>query len=153
YVATTPGAITAGFDVSPYQTLLLGQNQDSFAGSLTKALNENGLEFFSDVLFSHNQGFTHWLPVASTGNNVPKGAPYNPLTTNFTGVTFAYLPYTHNFHNDAFSERVTLGLRGEFNPDWTWETGYVYSQSNLDQRQDNVIYKPNIAKSIAGGYD
>ncbi|MGH8121352.1 MAG: TonB-dependent receptor plug domain-containing protein, partial [Rudaea sp.] len=154
YVATTPGAIAAGFDVSPYQTLLLRQNQDAFVGSVTKTLvEEKNLEFFGDVMLSHDQSFTRWLPVASTGNTVAAGSPYNPLTTSFTGVTFSYLPYTHNFYNDVDAYRVTAGLRGELAPKWTWETAVVYSESDLDQKQTGLIYKPNIAKAIAGGYD
>jgi iron complex outermembrane receptor protein len=154
YAKTTPGAVAAGFDVSPYQTLLLRQNMDSFAGSVTKTLNEeNGLELFGDLMLSHGTSFTRFLPVASTGNTVPAGAPFNPLTTNFTGVTFDYLPYTHNFENDVNAYRGSAGLRGHINDEWTWETAFVYSESDLDQKQTGLIYKPNISKAIAGGYD
>jgi len=153
YTATTPAAIAAGFDVSPYQTLLLRQNQDAFVGSLTKTLVEDKLDAFSDVMVSHGTSFTRWLPVASTGNAVPAGAPYNPLKTTFTGVAFTYLPYTHNFNNDVDAYRVTLGLRGDLSENWHWEAAIVYSESDLDQKQANLIYKPNIAKAIAGGFD
>ena len=153
YVATTPGAIAASFDVSPYQTLLLRQNQDAFVSTLTKSLIEDKLEAFGDVMLSHSQSFTHWLPVASTGNTVPAGAPFNPLKTSFTGVTFAYLPYTHNFYNDVDAYRVTAGLRGQITSEWSWETAVVYSESDLDQKQTGLIYKPNLARSIAGGFD
>src|SRR5205823_12346953 len=44
YLATTPGAVAGAFDVSPYQTLLLGQEQDSFVSSLSRSLFDKKLE-------------------------------------------------------------------------------------------------------------
>lgn len=153
YLKTTSGAISAGYDVSQYQTLLLRQNNDALVASLSNHLIEDKLEAFGDVMLSHGQSYTRWLPVASTGNTVPAGAPYNPLKTAFSGVTFAYLPYTHDFYNDVSAQRISAGLRGEITSDWTWETGVVYSDSDLEQQQRNLIYKPNVARAIAGGYD
>jgi iron complex outermembrane receptor protein len=153
YLPTTPGAISAGFDVSPYQTLLLKQGQDAFVASLSSPLIGKRLEVFGDLMISHTQGYTQWLPVASTGNTVPINAPYNPLTAAFPGVTFAYLPNTHQFFDDSRAWRVTGGLRGEITSNWTWESAVVYSKSDLNQQQANVIYKPNIAKAIAGGFN
>jgi iron complex outermembrane receptor protein len=153
YVNTTPAAIAAGFDVSPYQTLLLRQNQVAFVANLSKTLIEDKLEAFGDVEVSHGSSFTRWLPVAATGITVPAGAPYNPLKTVFSGVAFTYLPDTHDFYNDVTAYRATAGLRGHFGEDWTWETAAVYSRSDLEQTQDNLIYKPNLAKAIDGGFD
>lgn len=153
YMKTTPAAIAAGFDISPYQTLLLRQNQLSFVSNLSKTLIEDKLEAFGDVEASHGRSFTRWGPVAATGIAVPAGAPYNPLKAAFTGVAFSYLPNTHNFYNDVTAYRVTGGLRGHFSEDWSWEAAAVYSRSDLDQTQTNLIYKPNIAKAIAGGFD
>ncbi len=153
YLPTTSGAISNGFDVSQYQTLLLRQNNDALVATFSNHLIEDKLELFGDVMLSHNQSYTRWLPVASTGNTVPAGAPYNPLTTAFTGVTFAYLPYTHDFYDDVSAQRFSAGLRGEITSDWSWEAGVVYSNSDLEQQQTNLIYKPNLALAIAGGYD
>jgi len=153
YLKTTPAAIAAGFDISPYQTLLLRQNNVAFVANLSKTLIEDKLEAFGDVEASHGRSFTRWAPVAATGIAVPAGAPYNPLKTIFSGVAFSYLPDTHNFYNDVTAYRATAGLRGHFNEDWSWEAAAVYSRSDLDQTQANLIYKPNLAKAIAGGYD
>ncbi len=46
-----------------------------------------------------------------------------------------------------------LGLRGEITDNWNWESGLVYSESDLEQDQTGVIFKPNLALAIAGGYD
>jgi iron complex outermembrane receptor protein len=153
YLPTTPGAISAAFDVSPYQTLLLKQAQDSFVASLSSELMGKKLEVFGDVMITHTKAFTQWLPVAATGNSVPAGAPFNPLTTSFAGVTFAYQPFPHQFIDDSHALRVTAGLRGEFGHDWSWESAVVYSKSDLDQQQTNLIYKPNLALAMAGGFD
>ncbi|WP_347260109.1 TonB-dependent receptor [Rudaea sp.] len=153
YLKTTPGEIAAGFDISPYQTLLMRQNKLAFTANLSKTLIEDKLEAFGDVEASSGRSFTRWLPVAATGITVPTGVPYNPLTTPFSGVAFTYLPYTHNFYNDVTAYRATAGLRGHFSEDWSWEAAAVYSRSNLEQTQTNLIYKPNLAKAIAGGFD
>ena len=153
YLPTTPGAISAAFDVSPYQTLLLKQNQDSFVSSVNAEIIEKKLEFFGDVMLSHTQSFTQWLPVAATGLSVPAGAPFNPLTTAFPGVAFAYLPKQHQFFDDSRAARVTLGLKGELGASWSWESAVLYSNSDLKQQQTNLLYKPNLALAIAGGFN
>ena len=90
---------------------------------------------------------------ARVGLTVPAGAPYNPLTTNFGGVTFDDLDAPKQFFNNVKSLRLTAGARGDIVHGWTWETGYVFSQSDLVQKQANLPYKPNIPLAIAGGYD
>ena len=154
YLPTTPGAISGAFDVSPYQTLLLKQAQDAFVANFSSDLMpDRKLEAFGDLQVAHTQSYTQWLPIASTGNTVPAGVPFNPLTTAFSGVTFSYLPNPHQFLDDSRAVRVTAGLRGEINDKWNWESAVVYSNSDLEQQQTNVLYKPNIARAIAGGFD
>ena len=54
--------------------------------NVSKELFDNSAEVFGGVLYSHDKSFTQWLPVPVTGLTVPAGAPYNPLTTAFSGV-------------------------------------------------------------------
>src|SRR5712671_5323076 len=151
YVPTTPGAIAQGFDVSKYQTLLLGQELQSLVFTADSKLF--GIGVFGDLMLSRSKSFTQWLPVPAPNLTVPAGAPYDPLTTSFTGVTFDDLSRTKNFDNKVDAVRATIGLRGDIVESWTWETGFVYSKSELDQRQSNLLYKPNIPLAIAGGFD
>jgi len=153
YVATTPGAVAQGFDVSKYQTLLLGQELQSFVLTADSKLFDTSIVVFGDLMLSRSKSFTQWLPVPAPNLTVPAGAPYNPLATNFTGVTFDDLSRTKDFDNKVDSIRATIGLRGDIVKSWTWETGFVYSQSELRQRQSNLLYKPNIPLAIAGGFD
>lgn len=153
YLATTPAGVSGSFDVSPFQTLLLQQEQDAFVANLSSKLFDERVEVFGDVMYSRSKSFTQWLPIGVTGINVPAGSPYNPLTTNFTGVTFGYLPRPKQFDNDVRAFRVTAGLRGEIFSGWSWETALDYGQSELEQLQSNIIFKPNIARTIAGGFD
>ena len=152
YVATTPAGVSGAFDVSPYQTLLLGQEQDSFVSSLSSNLFNDKVELFGDVQLSRSKSFTQWLPAFATVT-VPAGAPYNPLTTNFSGVTLDYLPDPRQINNKTDAERGTLGVKGRLWGGWHWETGFVYSESGFQQNVANVIYKPNLPLAIAGGYD
>ena len=152
YVATTPAGVSGTFDVSPYQTLLLGQEQDSFVSSLSSSIFNDKAELFGDVLLSRSKSFTQWLPAFATVT-VPAGAPYNPLTTNFSGVTFDYLQDPRQINNKTDATRATLGVKGKLWGGWHWETGFVYSESDFQQNVGNVIYKPNLPLAIAGGYD
>ncbi|MBV8805275.1 MAG: TonB-dependent receptor, partial [Sinobacteraceae bacterium] len=153
YLPTTPGAVAGGFDVSQYQTLLLEQQLESFIASLKSKVFDGHAEVFSDLMVSQSTSFTQWLPVPATGLTVPAGAPYNPLTTNFSGVTFDDLDAPKQFFNNTKAFRGTLGMRGDIVSGWTWESGFVFSQSDLVQQQTNLLYKPNIARAIAGGFD
>ena len=153
YQPTTPGALSNAFDLSPYQTLLLRQDVGSFVTTVTAPILDNKrLEAFGDVMVSQGKSWTQWQPVSSTVT-VPAGAPYNPLTTAFPAVDFADLTKPHDFANTEYTARVTAGLKGEITQGWTWESAGVYSQDDLRQQQSNLIYKPNLAAAIAGGYN
>jgi iron complex outermembrane receptor protein len=154
YFPTTATQISNGFDLAPYQTLLTKQNVGSVALSIDAPLiDRHRLDVFGDLLVSQGQSFTRWAPIAQAGITVPAGAPFNPLTSAFTGVSFTDLAVPHNFFNTNRSVRVTLGLRGEITHNWNWESGIVYSESDLEQRQTGLIYKPNLALAIAGGFN
>jgi iron complex outermembrane receptor protein len=75
------------------------------------------------------------------------------LTTAFPLVQFGDTALPHQFDDTADAVRTTAGLRGQIVGGWGWEAGYVYSQNLLTQQQTNLIYKPNLARAIAGGYD
>ncbi len=154
YTPTSPAAVSGAFDISPYQTLLLKQDLASFTSTFDLPLVDNDrLSLFGDVMVSRDRSWTQWFPIASTGNTVPVDAPYNPLTTTFPGVTFSYLPNSHDFYDTTTAARITAGLRGELAHGWTWDTAVVYSESDLQQKQTNLLFKPNIALAIAGGYN
>jgi iron complex outermembrane recepter protein len=152
YVATTPKGAQASYDLSHFQTLLLQQDQQALVLSLDKdLLPDRRLSAFGDAIISKTTGFTQFTPVA-TSVTVPAGAPYNPLTTAFPQVQFGDTALPHQFHDDSDGTRATAGLRGKA-WGWNWETAVVYSQSLLTQDQANLIYKPNLARAIAGGYN
>jgi iron complex outermembrane recepter protein len=154
YLPTSAANISGAFDLSPYQTLLLKQDVASFAANLEAPLIADGrLDLFGDVLVSRGTSWTRWQPVAASGLAVPAGAPFNPLTTAFPGVDFADLAVGHEFFNTEYTTRLTTGLKGDITASWNWESAVVYSEDDLSQDQTGVIYKPNLALAIAGGYD
>ena len=152
YLPTTPSAISGAFNLAPYQTMLLKQDVGSFAATFDLPLiDAHRLDAFGDVMVSQAKSATHWAPVSTTVS-VPANSPYDPLTTAFPGVVFADLSVPHDFNDTSVSTRITAGLRGEITHDWTWESGVVYSESDLQQLQSGLLYKPNLALAIAGGY-
>lgn len=153
YLPTTASAISNAFNLAPYQSLLLKQDVASFALTLDAPLIEgHRLDAFGDVMISQGKSATMWAPVATTVS-VPAGAPFDPLTTAFPGVVFSNLDVPHDFDNTSVATRVTAGLRGDITHDWTWESAVVYSEDDLQQLQSGLIYKPNLALAIAGGYN
>src|SRR5258708_8097267 len=62
YVPTTPGAVAQGFDVSKYQTLLLGQELQAFVLTADSKLFRTNIGRFGDLMPSPRKTFTPWLP-------------------------------------------------------------------------------------------
>jgi iron complex outermembrane receptor protein len=155
----TPGNATSignTYDLSQFQTLLLRQNMTAFTGSLTGELLKNDrLDVFSDFEYAKGDSFTQFLPRVQAVT-VPAGAPYNPVTVALANVQFGDTDHPKQYDNTTEKFRITAGLRGRFElfrHGWEWETAFTHSQDQLNQRQANVFYGPNLALAIAGGYD
>src|SRR5271165_3689615 len=105
YLPTTPSAISNGFNLAPYQSLLLKQDVASFAATFDAPLiDARRLDAFGDVMVSQGKSATHWAPVATTVS-VPADAPFDPLTTAFPGVAFSDLAIPHDFNNTSVAAR------------------------------------------------
>lgn len=152
YFPNNLAGIASTYDYSKFQTLIMGQDQTALDGTFTGNLIGDKLVVFGDIEYSDDSGFRQFLPKAIS-YTVPAGAPYNPLTTAVSGVNFADWSLPIKYRDSQQSVRGTIGLRGNFMGDWGWEVGYVHSENTLDEHIDNVIYKPNEALAIAGGYD
>ena len=156
YTASNAAGIGASYPLSNFQTLLLSQRLYTVNGGFTARLTEDGsVVAFGDAQYAHGDGFTQFLPRVSAVT-VPAGAPFNPTTGTVAGVQFAEpsRPKQYYDHTDKF--RATIGLKGDvkaFDRDFHWETAYTHSQDALEQLQANVIYSPNVALAIAGGYN
>ena len=150
-----PGGLANQFDASPFQTMLVRQDQRGISANGSAALIGKKLVFFGDVLATQTKGFNQTYVARNdlVSVTVPAGSPYNPLTTAFTGVVFGYLPAPLQFFNNAKSNRATAGFRGELTPNWNWETGYTYHENRLVQQFQNLPYLPNLTRAIAGGYN
>ncbi len=152
YVPSTTAGIAATYDITQFQTLLLKQDTQAISASVSDDLMGKKLVAFGDVQFARNKSFTQFLPITNTFT-VPAGSPFNPIAGNVSGVNFAYWPQPKRYNNDSDSVRFAAGLRGDLGGNWNWEAAYVHSKNTLQQRQSNVLYKPNLALAIAGGFD
>ena len=152
YQASSSAANGALYDFSDFQTLMLRQDQSALSLNLKKNLVGKQLVAFGDIQVSDNKSFTQFLPITTTVT-VPNGAPSNPLAANFAGVNFSNWDDPKQFHNDQKALRVTAGLRGAIDGGYNWETALVHSRNTLEQQQSGLIFKPNLALAIAGGYD
>ncbi len=144
------------FNASPYITLLMQSEQRGAVVNASFDLVPKKLVAFGDALLSRTKGFnqtTTFLGNLRTGVNVPAGSPFNPLTVAATGVSVGFLDHPLQTFNDASGDRVTGGLRGEINPEWSWEVGATYSNEKITQRIANNLYVPNQDLAIAGGYN
>ena len=152
YVASTTAGIAATYDITQFQTLLLKQDTQAINISLNDELMGKKLVVFADVQAARNKSFTQFLPITNTFT-VPAGSPFNPIAGTVAGVNFAYWPQPKQYDNTTDSERLAAGLRGDLANGWNWEAAFVHSKNKLQQKQANVLYRPNLALAIAGGFD
>ena len=159
YDPTTATALSNAFDYSRYAMLLQQQENDAFVANITsKSFFDGNLKAFGDVMISRDKvASTAWAaagqPFAATSLTVPADAPYDPLTTNATGVSFADSALPKGVFDTTEAYRVSGGLKGKLWAGWTWQSTVDYSESKLSEDDTNLIYKPNIAPAVAGGYD
>ncbi len=159
YQATTPARLSNGFDYSRYAMLLQHEEHKNLVLNLTsQPLTDDQVELFGDVLISQNKvRSTAWQaagqPFSSTSLTVPAGAPYNPLNTAATGVTFADLALPKQVFDTTDAYRFSFGLKGRLPGSWSWHTSVDYSQSMVRERDTRLLFKPNLAPAVAGGYD
>jgi iron complex outermembrane receptor protein len=143
------------FNVAPFQSILLQTDQRAAIVNGSVDLIGKKLVAFGDFMHTENKSFNQTS--GFLGNlrsvTVPAGSPYDPLTVAATGVVVGTTATPLQTYNDAKGNRLTAGLRGEINPEWNWEAGYVYSESDLNQQLKNEVYLPNLAPAIAGGFD
>ena len=144
------------FNASPYITLLMANEQKNIVLNGTVDIIPRKLVAFGDVLVSRtntaNQTATFFGNVR-TNVTVPAGSPFNPLTTDATGVSVGNLGLPLKTRNEATGIRLNGGLRGEISPNWNWEVGGTDSTEKISQYLDNNFYLPNQALAIAGGYN
>lgn len=159
YNATSASQLSKGFDYSKYAMLLQRQEHKNLVVNMTsQPFTDDQIEAFGDVLISQNKvQSTAWAaagqPFAHATLTVPAGAPYNPLTTAATGVTFADRSRPKQVFDTTDAYRFSFGLEGNLPFSWTWHTSVDYSESKLSERDTNLIFTPNLARAVAGGYD
>ena len=154
-VPTVGTGIGGTYDLSRVQTLLLGQEQKAASGALNVEVIEGGvLSLFVDAQYADNRSTTRFKPV-TVGETVPRNAPFDPVAGPL-GVTFGNVGDPKRYDTRSESLRVDAGLRGKLEfigKDWNWEAAYVHSTDRLRQYQSNVVFKPNLDRASAGGFD
>lgn len=159
YNATSASQLSKGFDYSKYAMLLQREEHKNLVVNMTsQPFTDDQIEAFGDVLISQNKvQSTAWAaagqPFSHASLTVPAGAPYNPLTTGATGVTFADRSRPKQVFDTTDAYRFSFGLKGNLSGSWTWHTSIDYSDSRLKERDTNLIFTPNLARAVAGGYD
>ncbi|MFI4884222.1 MAG: TonB-dependent receptor plug domain-containing protein [Steroidobacterales bacterium] len=158
YYPTNSSQLSNAFDFSKRVMLLQQEEHKNFVANITsKPLFGGSIELFGDVLLSQNNVVsTAWQtqgqPFSNSVASVPAGSPYDPLTTGTTA-TFADLNRPKGVYDTTDAYQFSLGLKGHLTRTWTWQTSVDYSQSKLAENDTNLIYKPNLAPAVAGGYD
>ncbi len=159
YDPTSAKALSNQFDYANYSMLLQQEEHKNFVADITsRPLFGGATTFFGDVLITQNNvTSTAWQaagqPFASSSVTVPAGSPYNPLTTAATGVTFADLAHPKGVYDTTDDYSASFGLKGRITHSWSWQASADYSESKLTERDTNLIFGPNLADAIAGGYN
>ncbi|MBN8924013.1 MAG: hypothetical protein BGP10_04985 [Rhodanobacter sp. 68-29] len=159
YTATTAAKLSNGFDYSKYAMLLQKEEHKNIVATITsQPFTDDHIELTGHVLLSQNKvRSTAWQaagqPFSAATLTVPAGAPSNPLATAATGVTFADLARPKQVFDTTDGYTFSLGLKGDLPRAWTWHTSVNYSESRLKERDTQLLFKPNLARAVAGGYD
>ena len=158
YDATTPAQLSNGFDYSRYSMLLQQEEHKNFVADITsKPLFGSRTRAFAEILISQNKvESTAWQtagqPFSNAVVSVPAGSAYDPLTSATTA-TFADLNRPKGVYDTTDGYQFSLGLKGRLAHSWRWQTSIDYSESKLSEQDTNLIYKPNLALAVAGGYN
>lgn len=158
YYPTSASQLSNAFDFSRYEMLLQQEEHKNFVANITsRPLFGGSTELFGDVLISQNNVVsTAWQtqgqPFSNSVVGVPAASPYDPLTTATTA-TFADLNRPKGVYDTTDAYQFSFGLKGHLTRTWTWQTSVDYSQSKLAEDDTNLIYKPNLAAAVAGGYN
>ncbi|HWV44982.1 MAG TPA: TonB-dependent receptor, partial [Nitrospira sp.] len=159
YNATSASQLSNRFDYSKYAMLLQQEEHKNFVATInSQPFLDGRVTAFGDVMLSQNKVHsTAWQaagqPFAFASLNVPAGAPFNPLTTTATGVTFADMSRPKGVFDTTDAYRFSAGLKGKFSHTWTWQTSVDYSDSKVEERDTNLLFRPNLKAAVAGGYD
>ncbi|HVC02222.1 MAG TPA: TonB-dependent receptor plug domain-containing protein [Steroidobacteraceae bacterium] len=159
YNATSATALSNAFDYSRYAMLLQSEKHENFVATInSKDLFGGRTRLFGDIMVSRNKvQSTAWqaqgAPFSALSLTVPAGSPYDPLTSAATGVTFADSALPKGVFDTTDAYRLTAGLKGQLGGGWSWQTSLDYSESKLTEQDTNLLYKPNGALAVAGGYD
>ncbi|MHB8816756.1 MAG: TonB-dependent receptor plug domain-containing protein, partial [Steroidobacteraceae bacterium] len=158
YYPSSSSQLSNAFDFSKYSMLLQQEEHKNFVANITsRPLFGGTTELFGDVLLSQNNVVsTAWQtagqPFSASSVSVPAGSPFDPLATATTA-TFADLNRPKGVYDTTDAYRFSLGLKGHLTRTWTWQTSVDYSDSKLAEDDTNLIYKPNLALAVAGGYN
>lgn len=152
YQPATFASIASTFDIAPYATLILDQEQRSFMTNIEYQLTDS-IDIFADFIYGGTQSQSQLAAQPITGFTVPAGSPFNPLTVAISPITARFVDNPRRFNNDADFTRGTVGIRGRMFEDWIWEVGHVRNTSGVTVLTENVLYAPNLARAVAGGFD
>ena len=159
YTATSAAQLSKGFDYSKYAMLLQQQEHKNLVITVnSQPFFDGKVTAFGDILLSQNKVHsTAWQaagqPFAFSSLTVPAGAPYNPLATDATGVTFADMSRPKGVFDTTNAYRFSAGLKGKISSTWSWQTSLNYSDSKVTEHDTQLLFRPNLAPAVAGGYD
>lgn len=144
-------SIADTFDLSKLVTLTLESEKKSATFAAAYDIVPGKLKFSLEGLYSDSVSFSQLAaqPVTST---VPVNSPYNP-TTSSVFAAFRYVPNPRQFENSGELKRAVARLNGDIADRFQWEVAYNHNKNKLTNQVHNVLYAPNLALAIAGGYD
>ena len=94
--------------------------------------NENGTSEFGTIVF-------------------PASNPYNPFGEDIVDLRWR-LRETGNRVNDVTSDtpRVLIGMEGEINEDWSWQTGALYTKTQTTNTNAGTVFDNLLQNALSG---
>lgn len=163
-IYTLPAQVSDLFNLSPYQTLTLGNEKQLAVVSLNHKLSENA-ELFGEFFYSNVKTFLQlaaqpivgmpYFAQYADGFGGPYGYtlaehPQNPFD-DLVLVRNRFVDRTRGYYSDNNSVHGLVGGRGQINEHVSWEVAANLNRNVQDFSNTNVINRVNLANAIDNG--
>lgn len=142
-----PG-VNPGFPFGVYTIAVRPHERYNAFGSAEYQIFDKNLEFFADVLYSHNESLNIAAPSPLGGRVLPaSNFWYNQLfpaaAAAGTDLTFAYRPVELGprvSYWDFDLARLVAGVKGQIGEStWKWEAAFTYEEQVVDETQTGGV--------------
>lgn len=136
------------FNLAQYVTLLVQNERQSAMLNFDHKASDK-VSVFGDMLYSKTKTYSQ-LNAQPTSASMAASSPFNPSNETVTARN-RFVDHPRQYFYDTTSIRGTLGARGSFSEDWTWEVGALMNSVEQNYRNEGLIDTAARVAAVSGG--